>query len=95
MNIKKEYTILIIYDISNDKTRNKIFHILSGYGHNIQKSAFLCILTNLVYKNMLLALNKIRIEETDSIYIYKLFKFKSVIIGKQLNNLFDKNYIIL
>lgn len=29
--MKKEYSILIIYDISDDKTRNNIFNILSGY----------------------------------------------------------------
>ena len=57
--MKKEYNILVIYDISNDKIRNKIFHILSGYGHNIQKSSFLCLLNNRLYKKMLFDLSKI------------------------------------
>ena len=92
--MKKEYNILIIYDISENKTRNNFFNILSGYGHSIQKSAFLCILNNYQYKKMLLSLYKIKIDNNDSVCIYKLYKFKKIIMGKKLN-IMEKNYLIL
>ncbi|MEI0476649.1 CRISPR-associated endonuclease Cas2 [Brachyspira pulli] len=92
--MEKEYNILVIYDISNDRIRNKIFNILSGYGNNIQKSSFLCILSNRLYKKLLFDLSKIKIDENDSIIIYKMYNFKKNIIGKK-HNILDKNYLIL
>ena len=92
--MKKEYTILVIYDISNDKIRNKVFNILLGYGHNIQKSSFLCLLNNRLYKKMLFDLSKIKIYENDSIISYKMYNFKRNVIGKK-HNILDKNYLIL
>uniref|UniRef100_UPI003F4B883C CRISPR-associated endonuclease Cas2 n=1 Tax=Brachyspira catarrhinii TaxID=2528966 RepID=UPI003F4B883C len=92
--MEKEYNILVIYDISNDRIRNKIFNILSGYGNNIQKSSFLCILSNRLYKKLLFDLSKIKINENDSIISYKMYNFKKNIIGKK-HNILDKNYLIL
>lgn len=92
--MKKEFKILIIYDISNDKSRNKFFNTLSGYGHGIQKSAFLCILNNIQYKKMLYDLDKIKIDDNDSVCIYKLYNFKEIIIGKKMD-IIEKNYLIL
>ena len=92
--MEKEYNILVIYDISNDRIRNKIFNILSGYGNNIQKSSFLCILSNRLYKKLLFDLSKIKIDENDSIISYKMYNFKKNIIGKK-HNILDKNYLIL
>lgn len=92
--MKKEYSVLIIYDISNDKMRNELFNTLSGYGKNIQKSSFLCILNNRLYKKMLLDLQKIKINETDSICIYKMYNFKSITLGKHID-VYEKTYLIL
>ncbi|MEI0701038.1 CRISPR-associated endonuclease Cas2 [Brachyspira intermedia] len=92
--MEKEYNILVIYDISNDSIRNKIFNILSGYGNNIQKSSFLCILSNRLYKKLLFDLSKIKIDENDSIISYKMYNFKKNIIGKKYD-ISDKGYLIL
>lgn len=92
--MKRDYTTLVIYDISDDKIRNKIFNILSGYGANIQKSSFECILDKKLYKKMISDLSKIRISELDSIKIYRLYQFKSFNIGKSID-IYKKNYIIL
>lgn len=37
--------ILITYDISDDKRRNKIASILEGYGNRVNFSVFECILS--------------------------------------------------
>lgn len=92
--MKKDYATLIIYDISDDKIRNKIFNILSGYGNNIQKSSFECLLNKRLYKKLLSDLSKICIPESDSIKIYRLYKFKIFNIGKSIN-IDNKHYIIL
>lgn len=92
--MKKDYATLIIYDISDDKIRNKIFNILSGYGNNIQKSSFECLLNKRLYKKLLSDLSKICISESDSIKIYRLYKFKIFNIGKSIN-IDKKDYIIL
>ena len=91
--MKKDYTTLIIYDISDDKIRNKIFNILSGYGNNIQKSSFECFLNKKLYKKLLSDLSKICIPESDSIKIYRLYKFKIFNIGKSIN--IDKKYYVV
>lgn len=36
---------LIAYDIVNDCRRNKVAHLLEGYGMRVQKSVFECVLT--------------------------------------------------
>ena len=92
--MKRDYSTLIIYDISDDKVRNKVFNILSGYGVNIQKSSFECILNKNLYNKLLSDLSKICVSELDSIKIYRLYKFKFFNIGKTIN-INKKHYIIL
>lgn len=64
--------ILIAYDITNTKRRNKVAKTLVGFGKRVQYSVFECFLTNSD-----LALLKKRLEkfidlEVDSIRFYKL-----------------------
>ena len=42
--------ILIIYDVVNDKRRNKLAKYLSGYGNRVQKSAFEAKITTKKYE---------------------------------------------
>lgn len=37
--------VLVIYDIPDDKRRNKLATFLEGYGRRVQKSAFECFLS--------------------------------------------------
>jgi CRISPR-associated protein Cas2 len=37
--------VVIIYDIPDDKRRNKLATFLEGYGRRVQKSAFECFLS--------------------------------------------------
>jgi CRISPR-associated endonuclease Cas2 len=36
---------LVCYDVVLDRRRNKVAHILEGYGLRVQKSVFECVLT--------------------------------------------------
>lgn len=49
---------LVIYDISNDKRRNKISKVLEGYGKRVQYSAFECFLNSTKYNKLLRDLGK-------------------------------------
>jgi CRISPR-associated protein Cas2 len=39
------YSVLVSYDISDEKRLRKIFRLLRGYGDHVQYSVFLCQLT--------------------------------------------------
>ena len=69
---EKIYTILIIYDITDNKRRNRMAKFLEGYGVRVQKSAFETHLTKMRYIIMLRRAEKIIDDETDSLRTYLL-----------------------
>ena len=69
---EKIYTILIIYDITDNKRRNRMAKFLEGYGVRVQKSAFEAHLTKRRYVAMLRRAEKIIDYETDSLRTYLL-----------------------
>lgn len=64
--------VLVIYDISDDKKRRELVKYLQSYGGRVQKSAFECIITKKLYKNLVRDVKKYVDSKTDSIRIYKL-----------------------
>ena len=80
---EKEYVttkllILIIYDICNDRKRQKLAKLLEGYGFRIQKSAFETYLDSHKYHQLLEALKPFCDEQEDSIRVYKLYNNEQV-----------------
>lgn len=76
--------IIIFYDISNTKYRNKLKKILESYGVGIQKSVFECFLDNKRYKDLLKHLENTKIDfECDSIIIIELKNGVKKQIGNQ------------
>ncbi len=69
---EKIYTVLIIYDIVDNKRRNRMAKLLEGYGVRVQKSAFEARLTKKRYAAMLSCAEKIIDAETDSLRTYLL-----------------------
>lgn len=64
---------VISYDITNNKIRNKLSKLLSGYGKRVQYSVFECHIKHEKYIALFELLKQIKInDETDSIRIYKL-----------------------
>jgi CRISPR-associated protein Cas2 len=41
----RTYFVLVIYDVSDTKRRNKLSKVLGNYGSRVQESAFECYLT--------------------------------------------------
>ncbi len=62
---------LVIYDISDNKKRNKLTKILLGYGFRVQKSAFETIIDAKRYNKLLKEIEPFGSEE-DSVRIYKI-----------------------
>lgn len=75
--------VLIIYDIIENKTRNKLAKMLLGYGFRIQKSAFEAVITKKKYRELLERLPAYT-SSKDSIRIYKIIgKGQVVSFGRQ------------
>lgn len=78
--------VLIIYDITENKTRLKLSKMLLGYGFRIQKSAFEAVMTKKKYKELLERLPAYT-SATDSIRVYKIIgKGQVVSFGRAEEN---------
>lgn len=66
-----ENLILVIYDIPDNRRRNKMAKFLCGYGMRVQKSAFEAYLNEKLYAGLLKNIEKY-IAKEDNIRIYKL-----------------------
>lgn len=68
----KRSRYVVVYDIPDDRRRNRIAQILEGYGERVQYSVFECLLTERQFEELWQALGK-RIEgKEDSIRAYRL-----------------------
>lgn len=63
--------VLIIYDIIDNKKRNKLATYLQSYGFRIQKSAFEAVISKTKYHKLIKEIKRYVTEE-DSIRIYKI-----------------------
>lgn len=78
--------VLIIYDITENKTRLKLSKLLLGYGFRIQKSAFEAVMTKKKYKELLEKLPAYT-SSLDSIRVYKIIgKGQVVSFGRVEDN---------
>jgi len=83
----------VIYDISNDKVRNKIARFCKEYGlYRVQKSAFLGDLNKNTKDELLLKCKEVTDKETDSVYVFPMCDddFRKV---KMIGKAFDKDLI--
>lgn len=75
---ERRYIVLIIYDITDNKTRNKMVACLEKYGLRVQKSAFEAYLTKDKYEKLVHESKGLINMETDSLRIYLLANHTSV-----------------
>ena len=63
----KRYIVLVIYDIVDNKRRNKMVASLEKYGLRVQKSAFEAYITKKQYEKMEREITKVIDTEEDSL----------------------------
>jgi len=82
-----------IYDISDDKVRQKIVKLCKTYGlYRVQKSVFLGSLNNNLLDEFALQSEELINPDSDSVYIFPMCEqdFKKV---KLLGQAFDKDFV--
>jgi CRISPR-associated protein Cas2 len=83
----------VVYDISNDKVRNRVAKICKGYGlYRVQKSAFLGDINRNQADELVLRCKEITDDEKDSVYIFPMCEddFKKV---RMIGIPFDKDLV--
>ena len=68
---KRKYLVVVIYDIQDNKRRNRMAKFLQGFGIRVQRSAFECMLDKRGYKKLADGAGKI-VGSDDLLRIYKL-----------------------
>ncbi len=70
--MERKFIVLMIYDIVDNKRRNKMVKCLEAYGVRVQKSAFEALLNRRQYEKMLRESSCLIDEEVDSLRVYVL-----------------------
>ncbi|MGP1385386.1 MAG: CRISPR-associated endonuclease Cas2 [Thainema sp.] len=77
---------LVCYDIVLDRRRNKVAHILEGYGMRVQKSVFECVLNPDQYAMLQRKLDRYIRPDEDQVRFYPLsprYRKKVLVMGLQ------------
>ena len=70
--MERKFIVLMIYDIIDNKRRNKMVKCLEAYGVRVQKSAFEALLNRRQYEKMLRESSILIDEAVDSLRVYVL-----------------------
>ena len=68
----KGYSYIIVYDISDQRERNRVSKVLAGYGQRVQESVFECRLSVGMRERLKKKLEKLEVE-TGFILVYRLY----------------------
>lgn len=93
-NSKKLY-ILIIYDIVDNKRRNKFAKKMNGYGFRVQKSAFEAIISENLYRNLLKEIPGLINKKEDNIRVYKIRGQGEVSLFGESIQIHDEEVVII
>lgn len=63
---------VVIYDVSDDKRRKRVFNLLEGYGRRVQFSAFECLLNDRKFEELRVRLAKVVRMDEDSVRFYPI-----------------------
>lgn len=91
---ERKYTVLVIYDISDNKQRYRIAKYLSSYGFRVQKSCFEARLNKKQYQNLVAGLEN-RLHEEDNVRIYRLKGYEEIKIFGSRDYVMDDDVIII
>lgn len=89
---------LVCYDIVKDRRRNKVAHLLEGYGLRVQKSVFECVLTPAQQEMLQRKLERYIEPKEDQVRFYPMSghtRSKVLILGLQpLREIDDPSFIV-
>jgi len=68
---KRKYLVVVIYDVPDNKRRNRLAKYLKSFGFRVQKSAFECILDKKKYKKLVQGIGRY-ISGDDLLRVYRL-----------------------
>ncbi|HZK39468.1 MAG TPA: CRISPR-associated endonuclease Cas2 [Clostridia bacterium] len=68
---KRRYPVLIIYDVSSTKRRNKLVKLLKRYARRVQRSAFECVIDKRLFEKLLAEIDNF-FNPGDLIRVYRL-----------------------
>jgi CRISPR-associated protein Cas2 len=64
-------TLVITYDVVEDRRRARIAHTLQAHGQRIQRSVFVCTVDPTVVTGLRRQLDRMLDPDTDSIYVFR------------------------
>lgn len=70
--VEKKLYILVIYDIVSNKRRVAFAKKMNGYGFRVQKSAFEAMISEKLYRKLLVEIPKYIDSATDTVRVYKI-----------------------
>lgn len=79
-----KHFVVVAYDISDDRVRNRVCSELKNYGEHVQLSVFECLLDEEKYRELKAALEKIVEDHEATVRFYKICQScveRSEIIG--------------
>lgn len=93
--VNRTFLILVIYDIVDNKRRNKIAKKLLGYGERVQLSAFECHLSNSQYHRMIAEVLPLINEGEDLLRVYKLTGHTDIQVWGTIPQTYDEDVVII
>ena len=91
----KKIFVLIIYDIVNNKRRNKFAKLLNGYGMRIQKSSFEALVDKKLLEKLEKEIPKLIDSAEDSVRVYRMTGYGEVFLFGQNQKLKNEEVVIL
>ena len=87
--MRGERSLLVCYDISNEKRLRKVERITEGYGYRLQESVFFCRPSHLLKAQLIQSISNVINTEEDQFIIIDLGSDentldKAVVLGKKI-----------
>lgn len=94
LHAETKYRVLIIYDISDNRARNKMAKFLKGFGYRVQRSAFECVLNVTEYRLLTQKIEKY-INKKDLVRIYRCPDWLDIKVWGTEPLVDDEDFLIL
>lgn len=92
---KKKLYILVIYDIVDNRRRVAFAKKMNGYGFRVQKSAFEAMITENLYRKLLVEIPHLIDNTSDTVRVYKIRGNGEVNLFGLSHRIEDEEVIIL